>query len=225
VIEGRSFSGINLADELGDGAHDFAGCSFQGAVLDEGEWCGSTFEACDLTGMRITEVDLAEARFTGCTGGGAIFADCDLTDAVFDGCNFDAVRFASVVAAQGAWRNCKMLNATFVDVRGFGFEFVSCVLMYADLRGLSFRKLTLTELDLTESEPDRERPPRLRLPRDELRTNAVDPREPQGRRLHGDRSARSRSRPPVLARDAACARRCNRFAPPGQSDRERSAST
>jgi uncharacterized protein YjbI with pentapeptide repeats len=45
-----------------------------------------------------------------------------------------------------------LLNATFTDLRGFGWEIESCVLMFADMRDLTFRKQVLKELDLTESD-------------------------------------------------------------------------
>lgn len=152
MIRERSFDGLDLADELGAGTHSFVECSFRSAFLDEVEWCGSTFERCDLTEVRFLRTDLSQTQWRQCTGNRPAFRSCDLTEALFADCDLGGAVFASVVAADASWRNCKLLNATFADVQGFGWEMASCVLMYADLRGVTFRKKTLHELDLTESD-------------------------------------------------------------------------
>lgn len=151
-IRGRSFDSRDVADELGDRAHAFVECSFREAVGDDVRWAGSTFEGCDLTDVRFTDADLSETRWVRCTGERPVFGNSDLTEARFEGCDLAGARFASITAAETSWHDCKLLNATFTDLGGFGWEMRSCVLMYADLRELSFRRNVLHELDLTESD-------------------------------------------------------------------------
>ncbi|HVE90892.1 MAG TPA: pentapeptide repeat-containing protein [Actinomycetota bacterium] len=152
VVKGASFEGLDVVAELGERAHRFISCSFRGAVVDDAAWTGVSFEQCDLTNARFIDSDLCGSRWLRCTGDRPAFGNCDLTEALFEGCDLAGAGFASISAADAAWRDCKLLNATFTDLQGFGWDFSSCVLMYADLRDLGFRKHVLDRLDLTESD-------------------------------------------------------------------------
>lgn len=101
----------------------------------------------DLTDLSLKGLDFHGCEFVRCRGGRADFSSCDMTDTRFNACDFNNANWRRATLSAAIFQDCKLTGVRIVDARTLGLMFERCLLVSAQLHGLSFRRAELKSLD------------------------------------------------------------------------------
>ncbi len=113
---------------------------------------GVHFMDCSLQATRWAKANLAESVWQGCKAGQADFRQVDLTDARFSQCDLNNTSWLRAKLAATRFEASKLTGAGFGGAETLGLVLVECLLVGADLRGLSFRKQRLEQLQMADAD-------------------------------------------------------------------------
>ncbi len=105
------------------------------------------FVGWNLTEVSLKGLDLHGCAFFHCRGARADFSSCDLTEAQFMSCDFNNTHWRRTVLSAATFQDCKLTGVQIVDAHTLGLAFERCLLVSAQLHGLSFRRAELDGID------------------------------------------------------------------------------
>ena len=130
----------------------FEKCTFDGEDLSRLDLRACTFIGCSVAEVSFARSQLESTRWLGCKARSCDFSLADLTDARMQDCDLNNSVWARARLASVIFEGVKLTGASFLEIAGLGLEFRNCLLVAADLRGLSFRKQRLFQLDLSDAD-------------------------------------------------------------------------
>ncbi|WP_332118137.1 pentapeptide repeat-containing protein [Azorhizobium caulinodans] len=111
-----------------------------------------TFSGWALHGLDLSALDLSGCIFERCRGAGVDFSACDLSEATFRNSDFNNAVFRRTKLASTHFSDCKLTGIQVSAASALGLVFVRCLLIAAQLRGLSFRRQDLDGLDFQDAD-------------------------------------------------------------------------
>lgn len=105
------------------------------------------FTGWGLAGLDLRELDFHGCEFLRCRAGRADFSGCDLGEARFLACDFNNPLCRRTTLSAALFRDCKLTGLQIVSAATIGLAFERCLLVDAQLQGLSFRQAALDGLD------------------------------------------------------------------------------
>ena len=105
------------------------------------------FVGWNLTATDLSRLDLQGCVFDRCRAGQASFLNAGLAEAQFLACDLNNSRWAGAALSLAAFRDCKLTGAVLTDVRAFDLTLQRCLLVSAQLPGVTFRRQTLDGVD------------------------------------------------------------------------------
>jgi uncharacterized protein YjbI with pentapeptide repeats len=114
---------------------------------------GDRFALTRFAGWNLTEADLSGLDFHGCEfvrcrAGHANLSSCNFTEARFLFCDFNNTNWRGTIVSSAFFQDCKLTGVQMVVANTLmppAFE--RCLLINANLRGLSFRRAQLNGVD------------------------------------------------------------------------------
>ena len=102
----------------------------------------------NMTEADLNGLDLQGCEFVRCRAGHANFSSCNFTEARFLFCDFNNSKWRGTIVSSAFFQDCKLTGAQMVVANTLmppAFE--RCLLINANLRGLSFRRAQLDGVD------------------------------------------------------------------------------
>lgn len=130
----------------------FEDCAFDMADLSRLDLSGCHFTRCTLVEVSFFGAQLNGTRWRSCRGRQADFGATDLHDATFCSCDLNNTSWRRAKLASVLFSESKLTGATFEHASTLGLQFSECLLIGADLRGVSFRKAVLDQLDFSDAD-------------------------------------------------------------------------
>jgi fluoroquinolone resistance protein len=106
------------------------------------------FMAWNMTEADLNGLDLQGCEFVRCRAGHANFSSCNFTEARFLFCDFNNSKWRGTIVLSAFFQDCKLTGAQLAVANTLmppAFE--RCLLINANLRGLSFRRAQLDGVD------------------------------------------------------------------------------
>ena len=101
-----------------------------------------------LTEIDLNGLDLQGCEFMRCRAGHANFSSCNLTEARFLFCDFNNTKWCGTIVSSAHFQDCKLTGAQMAIANSLmPPSFERCLLINANLRGLSFRRAQLDGVD------------------------------------------------------------------------------
>ena len=141
-----------LEHYLAQSMRQFVNCVFDDADLSRLDLQGCSFERCTFHASVLYACKLGQSNWLRCRAAEADFEACDLVDAHFQGCDLNNTKWRRAKLAAASFTGCKLTGAAFEEVAHLGICFDDCLMVGADLRGMSFKKARLNNLDLSDAE-------------------------------------------------------------------------
>lgn len=127
-------------------------CDLQGLDLMRLNMADWRFEKCNLGGVSFNGALLERVVFAGCRAAGARFVSATCTEAQITGGDFNNTSFRGATLAAMKISGCKMIGADFSETRSIGLDLSDVLFGLAVLPNLSFRKTTLKGVDFSEAD-------------------------------------------------------------------------
>ena len=106
------------------------------------------FAGWNLTEVDINGLDFHGCEFVRCRAGHANFSSCNFTEARFLFCDFNNAKWRGTIVSSAVFQDCKLTGAQMaVASTLMPPAFERCLLINANLRGLSFRRAQLDGVD------------------------------------------------------------------------------
>lgn len=140
---------MELIINAGQGQTGFVDCDFSAADLSDLTMTGFVFDRCSLVEASFKRASLERTHWKSCRVGLANFSSANLTEAVIHSGDFNNTIWRGATLASTRFHNAKLTGASFEACRSLGLSFADSLLINADLRGISFRRLVLRTLDFS----------------------------------------------------------------------------
>jgi uncharacterized protein YjbI with pentapeptide repeats len=102
----------------------------------------------NMTEADLNGLDLKGCQFVRCRAGHANFSSCNFTEARFRFCDFNNTKWRGTTVSSAFFQDCKLTGAQMVVANTLmPLAFERCLLINANLRGLSFRRSQLDGVD------------------------------------------------------------------------------
>lgn len=130
----------------------FETCDFDESDLSRLNMEGFEFRCCTFMGTSLYAASMSQTTWLRCRGSQANFDVADLVDAEFQRCDFSNTRWRRAKLSSASYKGCKLTGATFEEAAHLGLSFEETLLVAADLRMMSFRKMLLQQLNFSDAD-------------------------------------------------------------------------
>ncbi|NLQ25022.1 pentapeptide repeat-containing protein [Shewanella sp. S-1] len=127
-------------------------CNFEGIDLSRLNMDGFEFKSCTFMGTSLYAASMSQTIWLRCRGSYANFEAADLVDAQFQNCDFSNTTWRRTQLSSALYKGCKLTGASFEEVEHLGLSFEETLLVAADLRRMSFRKMLLQQIDFSDAD-------------------------------------------------------------------------
>jgi fluoroquinolone resistance protein len=144
TFENEDFSGKKLTSNEYDNC-EFVNCNFTGSILNNADFMDCTFKNCNFSLAVVEEARIKNIKFIGCKLMGLDFSKCNdfLFSASFENCHMDYCSFYKKKMKKTSFVDCSLKDVDFAEVDLSGSIFKNC-----DLLNASFMQTILEKADL-----------------------------------------------------------------------------
>ncbi|MFC0015418.1 MULTISPECIES: pentapeptide repeat-containing protein [Allobacillus] len=126
------------------------GVHFDYAKLPHSSWVDVTFENCDLSNVKLTNVQMNRVEFRNCKLVGTDFDRADLRDVRMIDCQAPYTLFNLANMQDVSFNDCLLKSANFIESEFFNVQFGSSTIDDVQFTGTSLKDVDLSNCELRQ---------------------------------------------------------------------------